>query len=146
MEFDRAAEHIGQGIMLNDLKFTTWVESRKDSKLGFRVKKQAYWKTLFKDLNPTQHHCVEQFLGQFGIPLQEKYHGTMDLSMIISMINAAEKIYQTKQAFGDPNGLHMVEWVLDNPMPTDDMDALEEWGKYYDDEKNSLGIGVERRW
>ena len=59
--------------------------------------------------------------------------------MLVTMINTADKIYQTRQAFGDPNGLHMVEWVIDNPMPTDDMDAFAEWANYYDDEKKSLG-------
>ena len=142
MEFDRAAEHIGQGIMLNDLKFKTWIERRKDSSLGFRVKTKAEWKTLFLDThwrNNIQYHCVEQFLGQFGIPLQPAYYGITELNMLVTMINTADKIYQTRQAFGDPNGLHMVEWVIDNPMPTDDMNALEEWARYYDDEKKSLG-------
>ena len=55
------------------------------------------------------------------------------------MINTANKIYRTREAFGDQDGLHMVEWVIDNPMPTDNMDNLKQWAEYYDDERESLG-------
>jgi hypothetical protein len=142
MEFDRAAEHIGQGIMLNDLKFNTWIERRNDSSLGFRVKKKAHWKTLFLEThwkNNIQYQCVEQFFGQFGIPLKPIYYGTTEMDMLITMINTANKIYRTREAFGDQDGLHMVEWVIDNPMPTDNMDNLKQWAEYYDDERESLG-------
>ena len=109
---DRREEWMGLGIVLTELRFRTWVEKRPDSRGGHRVRTRVTWRSLFKTGTIPQVECVSAFLNQFRLPLKEKYDTKTEIMKWHALMER-----QWADAKTDRRGLHMMKWVIDNPIP-----------------------------
>ena len=128
---------MGLGLIMNELRFNVWVENRDDSKLGMRVQRRISWRSLFSTGSYLQQHCVERFLSSFGIPLQEKYYDGESIRKWLLLLEQLEGMYAVRSSLTDQSGLHMMTWVMDNPVPKDWGEFIE-WVKAYDGEREMV--------
>tara|TARA_B100000287_G_scaffold5809_2_gene5620 strand:+ start:2384 stop:2815 length:432 start_codon:yes stop_codon:yes gene_type:complete len=133
-EMDRREEWMGLGIMLTELRMKTWVENRSDSKLGMRVQKRITWRSLFKSGTEGQRRCVEIFLSPFDIELKENYYDNVSIAKWVLLLNRLDSMYSIRNSITDKVGWHMIEWVIDNPIPKT-WDEFLNWVKSYDEEQ-----------
>lgn len=133
-EMDRREEWMGLGIMLTELRMKTWVENRSDSKLGMRVQKRITWRSLFKSGTEGQRRCVEIFLSPFDIELKENYYDKVSIAKWVLLLNRLDTMYSIRNSITDKVGWHMIEWVIDNPIPKT-WDEFLNWVKSYDEEQ-----------
>lgn len=133
-EMDRREEWMGLGIMLTELRMKTWVENRSDSKLGMRVQKRITWRSLFKSGTEGQRRCVEIFLSPFDIELKENYYDNVSIAKWVLLLNRLDTMYSIRNSITDKVGWHMIEWVIDNPIPKT-WDEFLNWVKSYDEEQ-----------
>lgn len=138
---ERRDEWMGLGILLSEIRFRQWIENREDSKLGMRVQTRIEWKSLFTSGTDIQRMCVHSFLTQFGLGLEETYYDNDTILKFIELVNRLENEYKIKSGMTDKIGFHMVEWLLENPLPKE-WDELQTWGQCYDDELDSIQISV----
>lgn len=137
-EVDRREEWMGLGLILNELRFRVWVEQEPMGKHGMRIRKRITWRTLFSSGSYGQQQCVEKFLAQFDIPLKEKYFNKADFNKWLLLLDRLEKMYGIRSALTDQKGLHMLEWVYENPIPRK-WDDFVEWVECYDAEREMVG-------
>ena len=116
-EMDRREEWMGLGIVLTALRMKTWVENRSDSKLGMRAQKRITWRSLFKSGTEGQRRCVEIFLSPFGMELKENYYDNDSMTKWLLLLDRLDTMYSIRQSITDRVGWHMLEWVMDNPLP-----------------------------
>ena len=133
-EMDRREEWMGLGIMLTELRMKTWVENRSDSKLGMRVQKRITWRSLFKSGTEGQRRCVEIFLSPFDIELKENYYDNVSIAKWVLLLNRLDTMYSIRNSITDKVGWHMIEWVIDNPIPKT-WDEFLNWVKSYDEDQ-----------
>ena len=130
---DRREEWMGLGLLLTEVRFRTWLENREDSKLGVRAKRRVGWRSLFTTGTLTQQTCMERFLSPFGIELKESYHSSEDVFKWLVLMDKLESMYGISHAITDSAGLHMIQWVTDNPLPKK-WDDFIVWADSYDAE------------
>jgi hypothetical protein len=133
-ELDRREEWMGLGIVLTELRMKTWVENRSDSKLGMRVQKRVGWRSLFKSGTEGQRRCVEIFLSPFSMELKEHYYDNEGIAKWILLLNKLDVMYSIRNSITDKVGWHMLEWVIDNPLPKT-WDEFLKWVNAYDEEQ-----------
>ena len=116
-EIDRREEWMGLGIILTELRMKVWVENRNDSKLGMRVQRRIGWRTLFTTGTYIQQQCVSVFLNPFGIELKEYYYDKDSINKWLLLLDRLESLYNIRSGLTDQSGWHMLQWVMDNPIP-----------------------------
>jgi len=136
-ELDRREEWMGLGIMLSELRMKTWVENRSDSKLGMRVQKRVSWRSLFTTGTDGQRRCVEIFLRPFDMELKKNYYDNDSITKWLLLLERLDTMYSIRQSITDRVGWHMMEWVMDNPAPTD-WEKFLEWVNAHDEERDMI--------
>ncbi len=137
---DDTKQGIGLGILLMDLRFKHSIENRHDSSLGYRLKMRVEWKTLYKNGgNLFQMQFVEDFLKHWDLKIKEHYYDVLTIRKFIALLERLQSEHHTKLAFADQNGLAIVSWLIDNPLPNT-WDEMVEWGKFYDDEMEAINM------
>ena len=132
-EIDRREEWMGLGILLTELRMKTWIENRSDSKVGMRVQRRIGWRALFSSGTYIQQHCVSIFLRPFGIELKEKYYDKDSITKWLLLLDRLEGLYNVRSVLTDQSGWHMLQWVMDNPIPKS-WDEFLIWVESYDNE------------
>jgi hypothetical protein len=132
-ETDRREEWMGLGIILTELRMKVWVENRNDSKLGMRVQRRIGWRTLFTTGTYTQQQCVSVFLNPFDIELKEYYYDKDSINKWLLLLDRLEGLYNIRSGLSDQSGWHMLQWVMDNPIPKS-WDEFLVWVESYDNE------------
>ena len=140
-EIDRREEWMGLGILLTELRMSTWVENRTDSKLGMRVKSRLGWRSLFSKGTFQQQSCVEMFLSQFDIELKETYNDKESRMKWLIMLEKLEGLYGIRSSLSDQVGWHMLTWVNDNPAPNS-WDMFVIWAEAFDAERAMLDLTI----
>jgi hypothetical protein len=130
---DRREEWMGLGIILAEVRFRTWVEKRPDSRWGHRVRNRVTWRSLFKTGTMVQMKSVETYLNQFTLPLKEKYDTGLEVMQWCTLIEKQK----CADAITDREGLHMMKWVTDNPIPPKSADYADflNWIEAFDNEE-----------
>ena len=67
------------GFMVSDIRFHISVTRAGSNDIGFRLRKYAWWKTLFKHDRQDLLELIEDELDKFGIPLLETYYEEEDI-------------------------------------------------------------------
>ena len=132
-EIDRREEWMGLGIILTELRMKVWVENRNDSKLGMRVQRRIGWRTLFTTGTYIQQQCVSVFLNPFDIELKEYYYDKDSINKWLLLLDRLEGLYNIRSGLSDQSGWHMLQWVMDNPIPKS-WDEFLIWVESYDNE------------
>jgi hypothetical protein len=132
-EIDRREEWMGLGIILTELRMKVWVENRNDSKLGMRVQRRIGWRTLFTTGTYIQQQCVSVFLNPFDIELKEYYYDKDSINKWLLLLDRLEGLYNVRSGLTDQSGWHMLQWVMDNPIPKS-WDEFLVWVESYDNE------------
>ena len=132
-EIDRREEWMGLGIILTELRMKVWVENRNDSKLGMRVQRRIGWRTLFTTGTYIQQQCVSVFLNPFDIELKEYYYDKDSINKWLLLLDRLEGLYNIRSGLSDQSGWHMLQWVMDNPIPKS-WDEFLVWVESYDNE------------
>ena len=140
-EEDRREEWMGLGIILTELRMSTWVENRTDSKLGMRVKSRIGWRSLFSKGTFQQQACVRNFLSQFNIELKENYNDKESKMKWLIMLEKLEGLYGIRSSLSDQVGWHMLTWVNDNPLPKS-WDNFLMWVDGYDSERAMIDLTI----
>mgnify|MGYP001292946817 FL=1 len=132
-EIDRREEWMGLGIILTELRMKVWVENRSDSKLGMRVQRRIGWRTLFTTGTYIQQQCVSVFLNSFDIELKEYYYNKDSINKWLLLLDRLDGLYNVRSGLTDQSGWHMLQWVMDNPIPKS-WDEFLVWVESYDNE------------
>ena len=69
--------------------------------------------------------------------LQEKYYDGESIRKWLLLLEQLEGMYAVRSSLTDQSGLHMMTWVMDNPVPKDWGEFIE-WVKAYDSEREMV--------
>ena len=133
-EDDKREEWMGAGIFLSQIRFKVYIEKRRDSVSGYRLKRYIKWHSLFTPENLVQEQLVARFLGTYGIKLTSHYYDEESIKKFMYILSIHSPI--PADGVTDREGLHMMRWVLDNPIPHgEDFDAVLSWSEAFLDEE-----------
>ena len=108
--------------MVSDIRFHVNVTRAGSNDLGFRLRKYAWWKTLFKHDRQGLLELIEDELDKFGIPLLETYYEEEDILKFDVLFTKSG----VREHLRDKANLDLFLWCRDNPMPKD-FDAFVAW-------------------
>lgn len=126
---------VGLGIALTEIRFSTWFENRGDSTSSVRLQRRIRWRSLFSSGTDEQRDCVESFLSIYGIKLQKSYHRVDDVKQFVLLFNKIEDVYSFTPS--DIKGLRMMQWLFDNPPPSN-FEKFVKWAPNYDEMDENL--------
>jgi len=121
---------VGLGIALTEIRFSTWFENRGDSTSSVRLQRRIRWRSLYSSGTDEQKDCVESFLGKYSIKLQKSYHRIDDVKQFVLLFNKIEEVHSLK--ISDSKGLTMMQWLFDNPPPSN-FEKFVIWAPKYDE-------------
>tara|TARA_R100000482_G_scaffold121300_1_gene67357 strand:+ start:844 stop:1224 length:381 start_codon:yes stop_codon:yes gene_type:complete len=110
------------GFMVSDIRFHVSVTRAGSNDIGFRLRKYAWWKTLFKHDRQDLLELIEDELDKFGIPLLETYYEEEDILKFDVLFTKSG----VREHLRDKANLDLFLWCRDNPMPKD-FDAFVAW-------------------
>ena len=115
------------GFIVSDIRFHVNVTRSDNNDIGFRFRKYAWWKTLFKHDRHDLLELIEDELDTMGIPLLEMYYDEED----IMKFDILFKKSGVREHLRDESNLDLFLWCMNNPMPKD-FDDFVEWAEKFE--------------
>ena len=117
------------GVLAENLRFQTFIEKNASSPSSFRVRKRvklskAKEGTLLNDI-------LSHALREIGIDSKEYYNTNDEIEKWFLFIERLDADFDFLSLIHDKDGFHTMQWVLDNPPPSN-FDGFVSWAKNYD--------------
>jgi len=127
---------IGVGLIGSSLRFSTGVNKDAGSKIGFRISRRIWWQGQYP--SPFGLMCINQVLDlasmEFPAPSNRIIWATSEDNFRFQvLIDRLDIMCNFCSILSDQSGLHMLNWVNENPAPNE-YEPFLEWVSMYDDE------------
>lgn len=121
---------LGIGFLCSDLKFHVSVQKSATAACGYRVNRFIKWRSHIKQQQNSSENIfsvLDDVLGKFDLPFQQKYHDGRDVAKFMDFINdTGLDVY-----LSDHDGYLLMKWVLSNP-PPNNFEEFVDWAKEFE--------------
>ena len=118
------------GILSENLRFQTFMEKNASSPSSFRIRKRIKLSKA-KESTPL-HDILSHALRKVGIDTKEYYNTNEEIEKWFLFIERLDADFEFLSLIHDKTGFHKMQWVLDNPPPSN-FDDFTSWARGYDD-------------
>jgi hypothetical protein len=127
---------IGIVLLGSSLRFSTGVNKDAGAKVGFRISRRVWWQGQYP--SPFGLMCINQVLDlasiKFPVPSSRIiWASSEDNFRFEVLIDRLDIMCDFRNILSDHSGLHMLNWVNENPAPNE-YEPFIEWVSMYDDE------------